>query len=159
VIKSLTGAMAKRYVCEACNRVCESDVVHVCDQICSDCKSSAPCIFAETRVPFKFWNKYFQSQICSDNYMRPSGPRGKKSICDRVRLCGTCDELNTDDGYSTHECYERYSINCRRNRETGQLCYMASLSPETPSSDKVLYVFMISKPPWIRHFQIRPPYT
>jgi hypothetical protein len=26
-------------------------------------------------------------------------------------------------------------------RETGHLCYMAPLSPEMPSSDKMLYVF------------------
>ena len=29
VITNLTGAMAKRYVCKACNKRCESDVTHV----------------------------------------------------------------------------------------------------------------------------------
>jgi hypothetical protein len=32
VIGSLTGALAKRYVCKACNKGCRSDVTHVCDQ-------------------------------------------------------------------------------------------------------------------------------
>jgi hypothetical protein len=51
VINSLTGAMAKHYVCQACGQGCRYDRTHVCDQICSDCKGSPPCISAGTRVP------------------------------------------------------------------------------------------------------------
>jgi hypothetical protein len=36
VITNLTGAMAKRYVCTASNKACERDVIHRCDQTCSD---------------------------------------------------------------------------------------------------------------------------
>jgi hypothetical protein len=42
VIGSLTGAMAKRFVCKACGKVCERDIVHTCDQTCSDCMASPP---------------------------------------------------------------------------------------------------------------------
>jgi hypothetical protein len=42
VIHSLTGAMAKEYICHACGNGCKRDVTHVCDQICSDCKGSFP---------------------------------------------------------------------------------------------------------------------
>ena len=35
VIDNITGAMAKRYVCEACNKGC-SDVTHKCEKACSD---------------------------------------------------------------------------------------------------------------------------
>jgi len=34
---SLAGAMAKRYVCQACNKGCRNDVTHKCDQTRSDC--------------------------------------------------------------------------------------------------------------------------
>jgi len=36
VICNLTGAMAKRYVCEGCNKGCEYGVVHTCEQTCND---------------------------------------------------------------------------------------------------------------------------
>jgi hypothetical protein len=43
----ITSAMANLYVCHACGEGCETDLTHVCDQICSDCKGSAgkrvPC--------------------------------------------------------------------------------------------------------------------
>jgi hypothetical protein len=42
--------MVKRYVCEACNKGCRSDVTHKCDQICSDCHQSPPCIAEDTRA-------------------------------------------------------------------------------------------------------------
>jgi hypothetical protein len=40
-----------------------------------------------------------------------------------------------------HECYKRYFTNYACERETGHLCYIAPLTPERPSSDKVPYAF------------------
>jgi recombinational DNA repair protein RecR len=40
LINNLTGAMANRFVCEACNKGCYRDVTHICDRTCSDCKSN-----------------------------------------------------------------------------------------------------------------------
>jgi len=37
VITNLTGAMAKRYVCRACNKGCRHGIRHICNQTCSDC--------------------------------------------------------------------------------------------------------------------------
>jgi len=42
VIADLTVAMAKRYVCEACNKGCKFGDVHLFDQKCSDCIISPP---------------------------------------------------------------------------------------------------------------------
>jgi hypothetical protein len=42
VMTSLTGAMARRYVCKACNKGCKRDISHVCDQTYGDCMSSPP---------------------------------------------------------------------------------------------------------------------
>ena len=43
VITNVIGAMAKRYVCRACNKGCDRGVSHLCDQTCSDCMASPPC--------------------------------------------------------------------------------------------------------------------
>jgi len=51
VIVNITGAVAKRYVCEACNKGCCSDVTHKCEQACSDCMSVPPCTFSHVRIP------------------------------------------------------------------------------------------------------------
>jgi len=37
---NLTGAMAKKYVFNACHKSCRRDITHVCDQTCSDCMAS-----------------------------------------------------------------------------------------------------------------------
>jgi len=50
VIANLTGAMAKRHVCEACNKWCKYCVEHICDQTCSDCMLSPPCVSAGFRI-------------------------------------------------------------------------------------------------------------
>jgi len=49
VIINLTAAMARRYVCEACNRSCKSDDMHAYDQTFSDCMASPPCAFSHVR--------------------------------------------------------------------------------------------------------------
>jgi len=51
VITNLTVAMAKKYVCKACNKICRSDVSHVSDQTCSDCATISPCVFRGNRIP------------------------------------------------------------------------------------------------------------
>jgi hypothetical protein len=51
VIAKLTGAMAKEYVCKACNKGCRSDVTHVCDHTCNDCFTNHPCVSAGVRIP------------------------------------------------------------------------------------------------------------
>jgi hypothetical protein len=68
VITNLTGAMAKKYVCKACNRGCETDVTHTCDQTCSDCMASQPCVFAGVRIACDECNRNFRSKKCYDNH-------------------------------------------------------------------------------------------
>jgi len=40
VIKSVTGALSRQYVCKGCNKGCESGVTHRCQETCSDYVSS-----------------------------------------------------------------------------------------------------------------------
>ena len=51
VITNLAVAMAKNYVCSACQKSCRSDVTHVCVQTFSDCMVSPPCAFSDFRFP------------------------------------------------------------------------------------------------------------
>lgn len=77
VITNLTGAMAKRYDCRACNKGYRSDVTHSCDQTCSDCMASPPCVYAGVRTPCEDCNRHFKSRMCFDNHKKQSGG-GKK---------------------------------------------------------------------------------
>jgi hypothetical protein len=113
-------------VCEACNKACSSDVTHICDQICSDCHQSPPCIVSDTRVHCSDCNRHFRSQKYFDNHKKQQ--KKKKSICERVRLCDTCHELIIKDrSVRKHECFKRFCPNCMCNRETG---YCATWRPE-----------------------------
>jgi hypothetical protein len=64
VINNLTGALAKQYLCEACNECCKSDVTHLCDKISSNCYQSSPSIVADTRVSCNECNRHFRSRKC-----------------------------------------------------------------------------------------------
>jgi hypothetical protein len=60
VITSLTGAMAKMYVCKGCSKGCKSDVTHKCEQACSDCMSTPPCAFSGVRIPCESCNRNYK---------------------------------------------------------------------------------------------------
>jgi len=62
VIANLTGAMAKRYFCDACKEVCDFGAVHVCDQKCSDCMISPPCVSVGIPIPGDLCNRHFRSR-------------------------------------------------------------------------------------------------
>jgi hypothetical protein len=80
VIANLTGTMAKRYICEACNRGCKSDVVHTCDLSCSDRMTSPPCVSAGNRIACDLCNRHFRSQICFDNHKIKHGRMKKVHV-------------------------------------------------------------------------------
>ena len=50
----LTGVMAKRYVCEGCDKGCKYGAVHTCKQTCRDCVLIPPCISAGPRIPLTY---------------------------------------------------------------------------------------------------------
>ena len=96
VITNLTSAMAKKYLCKACNKSCRSDVTHVCDQTCSVCATSPPCAFGGIRIPCEECNRHFRNRACFDNHKRRSTAK-KRSVCECQRYCGTCGVLVTGE--------------------------------------------------------------
>jgi len=135
VIVSITGVMAKRYVCKACNKGCRRDVTHKCEQACSDCMSVPSCTFSHVRIPCESCNRTFSNRVLFDkhkNYML----RGK-TVCEQKKNCVACGSLLTN---KNHECNKPYCANCKQNMGNGHLCYMATFKKELPRSDNVLFV-------------------
>ena len=141
VITNLTAAMAKRYVCPACNKGFRRGEQHRCDASCDACTVIPPCIQDNARIPCDECNSYFRNTVCFVNHKRlkVSG----KTVCEVKKRCVYCGVMKGRD----HECNKRYCSNCLKNREFGHKCYMAPLSDRTPRSDRVLVlcIFMISK--------------
>jgi hypothetical protein len=106
VITNLTAAMAKRYVCPACNKGCSSGEQHRCDASCDACTAIPPCIQENARIPCDECNRYFRNTACFENHKRlnVSG----KSVCEAKRRCGECGAMKG----SNHECNKRYCSNC-----------------------------------------------
>ena len=137
VIDKLTAAMAKNYLCKGCKKACTSDVTHVCDQTCSDCMASPPCAFAEVRIPCDDCHKNFRNPKYFANHKQCTSIR--KSVCERKWSCEKCGGQAMS---AKHECYKRFCVNCKENKDIGHLCYMRPLKDTLPpASDKVLYVF------------------
>jgi hypothetical protein len=82
VINNLTGAMAKKFVCKACNKGCGGGWTHKCDQKCSDFMSIPPCVSTGFRIPCDDCNRHFRSQTCFDNHKQM---RSNKSSFARER--------------------------------------------------------------------------
>jgi len=152
-ITKLTGAMAKKYVCKACNKSCRSDVTLVCDQTCSECATSPPCAFGGIRTTCE--ERHVRSRACFDNHKRPSTAK-KRSVSERQGLCGRFGVLVT---LEKHECSKRYFENCCQNRE-GHLCYMRRKKDALPPTETgcCTYITTLS-PRKIRNTPTRPQYT
>jgi hypothetical protein len=66
----------------------------------------------------------------------------KRNLFVRGRDSDTSNEgIINDRSVGNHVCFKRFCSKCMCQRETGHLCYMAPLSPEIHSSNRVLYVF------------------
>jgi hypothetical protein len=134
LIKNLTGAMARRYVCKACNRACRNYVTHVCDQTCSDCTFSPPCVFSSVGIPCNEYNRHFRSRTCYAYYKQSTSKT--RCVCERRRCCAMCGGLVTD---ASQECHKRFCENCKQNRDVNHMCYLRPLRDALPAVvDKIL---------------------
>jgi hypothetical protein len=130
VIANLTGAMTNRYVCEECNEGSKLGAVHLCDQKCSNCMISAPCVSAGIRIPCDLCNRHFMNREWFDNHKKKThGKSNKKSACDIRKRCVTCGALMAPNT-NMHECYKRFCSNCNENKEVCHLCLMRPLKNE-----------------------------
>jgi len=137
VINSLTGAMAKKYICRGCNKGCEGRVTHRCGQTCSDCKSVPPCTFSEERVPCESCNRNFRSRSYFEKH-KTNKLEGKNTVCEKGRNCPVCKACVTR---KNQECFKPYCSKCNKNMEINHLCYMQPLKNELLSADDVLFLF------------------
>jgi hypothetical protein len=155
VIGSVTGAMAKRYVCEGRNKGCEYGVVHTSEQTSSDCMLRPPCKYMEPTIPCDLCNRHIKSQTCYDNQNKKTQGK-RKSAFEFRKCCGRCGALITRN---THECNKRFCTTRKKKKEDGHLCFVRPLVNVPASSERVLYSFMILRRRKIRNALIGQPST
>jgi hypothetical protein len=63
----------------------------------------------------------------------------KKSVCDRKRVCPSCDAFIEPNG--KHECGKNLCETCKALKEKQHFCYMQPLKNVLPSGVGVLFVF------------------
>jgi len=131
--------MAKRCVCEGCNKGCRYGVEHTWEQTYSGCMPSPSCISAGPIIPCDLCNGHFRIQTCFDNHKKKrQGIRQKKKSTRELRkCCGTCGAFTTHKRY---ECNKRFCATCYENKEFGHLYFMHPLVNVPASSEHVLYV-------------------
>ena len=127
--------MAKRYVCERCNKGCKYGTVHTCQQTC-DCMLIPPRISTGPRISCDLCNRHFRSQICFDNQKKKT--QGKIRAHVSVVSVDICGALIT---FRMHECNKRFCVTCNENKEVGDLFFLRPLVNVAASSEYVLYVF------------------
>ena len=66
VITNIKAAMAKRYICNACDTL--YDKTHKCDKVCSLCNATPPCTKDQTKY-CSTCNRCFLSEKCFQNHM------------------------------------------------------------------------------------------
>ena len=119
VITHLTGAMSKRYICEACNQSCRSGVTHRCREKCTDCMAISLCVCTDVRIPCQACNRKFRNQAFFDKHK--SNKLEEKSVCVQKRNCAKCNGLL--DPTRTHECFKSFCDNCKKNGIWSSLLY------------------------------------
>jgi G:T-mismatch repair DNA endonuclease (very short patch repair protein) len=139
VIVNIAGAMAKKYVCFGCSKGMswKGRNTHNCEYVCTGCAGVPPCQFDGANCFCDECNRYFRSEKCFTNH-KESKNIGKKTICERKRVCANCALPLNSDG---HECYKTFCKNCNKYEMSGHFCYMHSLSPKIPSNKKVMFIF------------------
>jgi hypothetical protein len=97
VITNLKAAMAKTYMCEACDTL--YDNTHKCDNTCSRCTATPPYVKDRSKY-CDTCNKWFLSVKCFQNHLvlKQKG----KLVCQWKHICRKGNYLVTDD--SKHEC-------------------------------------------------------
>jgi hypothetical protein len=139
LITNLTGAMAKQYVCNTCNKGCTRGVTHICDETCRACMSNPPCVSDGVPIPCSDCSRHFRSHICFDNYKKRPPGKNKKNVCEQRRCCSSCGASIAR--CNDHECNRPFYTKCGQNRKVEHLCYMRPLQNELPSCDNIMYVF------------------
>jgi hypothetical protein len=133
VITNLKAAMAKRYMCEACDSL--YDNTHKCDKKCSQCTATPPCIKDQSKN-CGTCNRWFLSEKCFQNHLVQK-EKGSL-VCQWKQICRKCNFSVTGD--SRHECGKKVCTYCNKKQPLGHYCYVALLLP-TKLSNKYLYVF------------------
>ena len=80
VISNLTGAMAKRCVCEVCNKGCEYGVVHTCEHTCSDCMVHPPCKYVGSRILCDLCNRHLKVRHASITIKTKHNLKGRAHV-------------------------------------------------------------------------------
>ena len=97
LIANLTGAMSRRYVCKACNKVFRRGVTHAYDQRFNHYTAGTPSAFEGIRIPFEECKRQFINRASFDNHTRSITK--KKSVCDLRRCCAPFGPLVTRGNY------------------------------------------------------------
>jgi hypothetical protein len=122
VITNLTAAMAKGYVCPACNKGCRRGAQHNSDASCDACSAIASCIQDSDRIPCDECNRHFRNAVYFENHkqLQLLG----KTLCEAKKRCRECGVIEGKD----HECKKLFCSQCLKKRELEHTCYMSPLS-------------------------------
>jgi len=97
VIPNLTGAMAKRYVCRACNKGCRQGMTNICDQTCSDCMTSPSCSFVGVRIPCgECKDPLGASHVMIITKKLLGADKIRKNVCEQKKCYVKCGILSTN---------------------------------------------------------------
>jgi hypothetical protein len=108
VITNIKAAMAKKYMCEACDSL--YDNTHSCDKKCSQCTATPPCIKDLSKY-CGICNRWFLSEKCFQNHLvlKQKG----KLVCQWKQIYRKCNYTVRTD--SKHECDKRFCTYCNKN--------------------------------------------
>jgi hypothetical protein len=110
VINNLTVAMAKKYLCKACNKGCDSDVTHICDQTCSDCMASPPCISTGVRIPCDGYNRHFRNQTGFDNHKKQLEGKQKSPYVSEKSVVSNVGSLSRKKTTNVIDATSEYAV-------------------------------------------------
>jgi hypothetical protein len=105
---NLTGAIAKKFVCKAWSKGCSRGITQTCDQTCSDCLASPPCVQTGVRIHCTDCNRHFRSQSWfakirwNGGLIRRMFVRVNASVKHAMNSCSRPENMNVAKNIAKH---------------------------------------------------------
>lgn len=140
-IKNLLGFFNKRYQCEKCFVLYDTD--HDCSLICKYCKSCPKCPSVVDLVTCSDCLLTFKGNVCLQKHkINLPIANSLLNICDLVKICRSCGEYynKIKKPSQRHMCNTRFCSNCSQQVSMDRhTCYIKKYTKNTPKQFTIIF--------------------
>ncbi len=121
VLKSLAATFVCKFFCEFCLKPSSRITDHQCKFKCKSCLNSPPCDKTNNKLNCNLCNRSFYGHDCF--------ARHQSTVCNKLKICASCNKCYTTSGGNQHECGVTYCKLCCTKRPEIHDCFIPTCKP------------------------------